>query len=234
MFELSNLIPNLNEMMEAYIVVEEEVVQENQLGEMQEEERAEARIELEKPKEESRKRKRGADKASALMEKSQKDRGFIVERGFNKPISPFSEMLEKRGWQSLGEHKAPGCAAWVKELFANRVEEKGKKVYVRGKWIDFSKETINELFNLKVQKDGSKFKRLLKEPKNQKIVDLLAAEKGMWKVIKKTLYESISRGALTEEAKIWFHFVSSVLLLSKHLSTVRRNEAILLYALLKG
>ena len=44
------------------------------------------------------------------------------------------------------------------------VEEEGKKVYVKGKWIDFSKETINELFDLKVQKDGSKFKRLLKEP----------------------------------------------------------------------
>ena len=78
-----------------------------------------------------------------------KDRGFIVERGFNKLIS-FSEMLEKRGWKSLGKHKAPGCAAWVKEFFANMVEEKGKKVYVRGKWIDFNKETINELFNLKV------------------------------------------------------------------------------------
>ena len=42
------------------------------------------------------------------------------------------------------------------------VEEKGNKVYVRVKWIDFRKETKNELFNLKVQKDGSKFNRLLK------------------------------------------------------------------------
>ena len=73
------------------------------------------------------------------MEKILKDRGFIVERGFNKLISHFSEMLENRGWQSLGEHKAPGCAAWLKEFFANMVKEKGKKVYVKGKWIYFSK-----------------------------------------------------------------------------------------------
>ena len=59
-------------------------------------------------------------------------------------------MLEKRGWKSLGEHKAPGCAAWVKEFFSNMVEDEGNKVYVRGKWIDFSKENINRLFNLKV------------------------------------------------------------------------------------
>ena len=68
------------------------------------------------------------------------------------------------------------CMGKIK--FANMVEEKGKKVYVRGKWIDFSKETINRLFNLKVKKDGSKFKSLLKESEYQKIVDLLTAGKG--------------------------------------------------------
>ena len=34
--------------------------------------------------------------------------------------------------------------------------------------------------------------------------------------------------------KVWFYFISSVLFPSKHLDTVRRNEAILLYALLEG
>ena len=86
---------------------------------MQEEERAEAKGDPEPLNEESRKRKRGAkeaeaeqrnervrilisDKAYALMEKSLKDRGFIVERGFKRLISHFFEMLEKRGWKSLG------------------------------------------------------------------------------------------------------------------------------------
>ena len=81
---------------------------------MQEEERPEARIETEQPTEETRKRKRGAeeaeteqsngkvrdfvsDKAFDLWEKNLKDRDFIVERGFNKLISPFIEMIEKRG-----------------------------------------------------------------------------------------------------------------------------------------
>ena len=131
---------------------------------MQEEERVEARRE---PEGESRKRKRGpeeaeaeqrnkkvrsliSDKVAALMEKSLKDRGFIIERGFEKLISHFPEILEMRGWQSLGEHKEPGCAALVKEFFANMVKEEGKKVYVRGQWIDFSKEKINILLNLKV------------------------------------------------------------------------------------
>ena len=46
-------------------------------------------------------------------------------------------------------------------------------MYVRGKWISFSREKINETFNLKEQKDGSKFNKLLKDPKYHKIVDLL-------------------------------------------------------------
>ena len=114
------------------------------------------------------------------------------------------------------------------------VEKEGKIAYVRGHWIDFSKEKINMLFNLKVQKDGSKFKKLLKELDYQNIVDLLTAGKGKWKGAKKTLYKSIARDNLTEDAKVWLYFISFVLLPSKHLSTVTSDEAILLYALLKG
>ena len=114
------------------------------------------------------------------------------------------------------------------------VEEEGKKVYVRGQWIDFSKEMVNILFNLKVQKDGSKFKKLLKDPEYQKIVDLLTTGKGKWKGTKKTLYKSIAIGDLTEKAKVWFYFIGSVLLPSKHLNTARRDKSIILYALLKG
>ena len=78
---------------------------------MQAEARAEDIGELGLIEEESRKRKRGAeeaktekrgvekvrslisDKATTLMEKNLKNRGFFVERGFKKLISPFAEMF---------------------------------------------------------------------------------------------------------------------------------------------
>ena len=41
-------------------------------------------------------------------------------------------------------------------------------------------------------------------------------------------------GVLTEKAKVWFYFLSSVILPSKHLCTIREKEAVLLYAILKG
>ena len=80
-----------------------------------------------------------SEKAFILMEKGLKDKGFIFERGFNKFISRFIEMLEKRGWQIFGEHKPPGLVALVKEFYSIMVGVKGKKVYVRGKWISFSR-----------------------------------------------------------------------------------------------
>ena len=39
---------------------------------------------------------------------------------------------------------------------------------------------------------------------------------------------------MTEQAKVWFYFLSSVILLSKHLCIVKEKEAIFLYAILKG
>ena len=179
------------------------------------EERDDENEEHQQTVEESRKRKMGADKAeveqrkdksrdfisdkaAALMERSLKDKGFIAERGFKRLISTFSEMLENRGWQSLGEHKEPGYATLVKEFFSNLVEKEGKRVYVRRHGVDFSKEEINRLFSLRVKKDGSKFKKQLKKPEHQKIV----AGKGEWKGTKKTPFKFITRGDLTEEAKV--------------------------------
>ena len=83
-------------------------------------------------------------------------------------------------------------------------------------------------------KNGSKFKKLVKEPDFQKIVDLLIADKGKWNATRKNSHESIARGALTELTKVWFYFLCSVILPSKHLCIVREKEAVLLYAVLKG
>ena len=105
-------------------------------------------------------------------------KGFIGERGFNKLISPFREVIKKRGWNLLSVHKLTGFAVVVREFFANLVGKKEKMCYVRGKWISFDKEEINMTYNLKELKDGSKFKKLQKEPDFQKIVELLIDGKG--------------------------------------------------------
>ena len=74
----------------------------------------------------------------------------------------------------------------------------------------------------------------MKEPDFQKIIDLLTYGKEKWNATKKNPHESIARETLTEQEKVWFYFLYSVILPSKHLCTVREKEAVLLYAILKG
>ena len=50
----------------------------------------------------------------------------------------------------------------------------------------------------------------------------------------KNPHESIARGSLIEQAKVWFYFICLIILPLKHLSTVNEKEAVLLYAILKG
>ena len=101
-------------------------------------------------------------------------------------------------------------------------------------WVPMGHERINEVLQIKDPKNGSKYKKLLKEPNHEKIVNFLTTEKGKWISTKKNPHESISRGSLTEEAKVWFYFIVSVIIPTKHLSIIREQEAIILYALLKG
>ena len=138
--------------------------------------------------EESRKRKRGNEEVESNEQKASdwvsdlayvawKDKlqykDFIGESGFNKWISPFQELVESMGWHLFYEHKALGFVDVVKEFYANMVGMKDKTVYVRGRWISFSREQIDQTYNLQERKNRSKFKRLVEALYFQKIVHLL-------------------------------------------------------------
>ena len=105
---------------------------------------------------------------------------------------------------------------------------KEKTCYIWGKWISFDIKEINKAFRLSDQNHGSKFKKLKKDPNPQKIVELLTIGKGEWNATMKNSFNSISKGSLTEESKVWFYFLGSVLMPSNHLSTLRQEEAMLL------
>ena len=89
---------------------------------------------------------------------------FIGERGFSKLISPFLEIIENRVWHLFYEHKAAGFVDVVKEFYSNMVGLKEKTCFIRGQWISFNGEKIDETFNLNERKNGSEFKRLVKKP----------------------------------------------------------------------
>ena len=146
----------------------------------------------------------------------------MCERDFGELISPFSEVIEKRGWGFFCEHKAPGFSALAREFYANMVGMKEDSVYVRGVWVPFGDRRINEIFKLRDLKHGSKYKKLAENPNYEKILNLLTGGEGKWEATKKNPHHAIKRRALTEEAKVWFYFIYSGFTSStKHLCSVR-------------
>ena len=133
MSEPQNLVPNLNEIMEEYDESKNETVQATQVVTDKGEERAEVNDELEQIVEKSRKRKRGNEEAESREQKvgdwvsnmayiawrdKLQHRDFIRERGFNKWVSQFQELVKSKGWHLLYEHKALGFKDVVKEFYA--------------------------------------------------------------------------------------------------------------------
>ena len=97
----------------------------------------------------------------------------------------------------------------------------------------YGAEAINKVYGMEGQRHGSKFKRLLANPNLEKIARKLTYDKGKWKK-GKVEQKTISRGDLTKEAKVWFYFLASVMVPTKHVCIVREQESIILYAMLKG
>ena len=121
----------------------------------------------------------------------------------------------------------------VKEFYSNLVGRKDNTVFVRGVWVPYGAKAINEAYGMAGHKHGSTFKKFLEKPNFKKIAKKLTdgkAQLGQGEGGPKTL----NKGSLTEEAKVWFYFLAFVLVPTKHLSTVREHEAIMLYAILKG
>ena len=174
-----------------------------------------------------------SEEAFSVWKKHYAGKGFVGERGFSQLISPFKELIEQRGWEEFCKHQKSGYAAVIREFYSNLVGRKENSVYVRGVWVPYGAKTINEMYGMEGQKNGSKFKKLMNNLNREKIARKLTEGKGQWKKGKGE-QKTLSRGDLTEEAKVWFYFLASVMVPTKHVCTVREQKAILLYAILKG
>ena len=89
------------------------------------------------------------------------------------------------------------------------------------------------MYGMEGQKHGSEYKKIADSPNREKIARRLTDGKVKWgqgRGEKKV----INKGDLTKEAKVWFYFLASVLIPTKHVCTVREHEVVILYAILKG
>ena len=67
-----------------------------------------------------------SEEAYSNWRKHYASKGFVAERRFKNPITPFKEIIEKRGWETLCAHRRSGYAAVVREFYSNLV---GRRQY---------------------------------------------------------------------------------------------------------
>ena len=143
MVEPSDLTPNQEEFMEKNVQSEEE----NRQEEQNEGTPAEASERPTVPEERTKKGKEKvaeeevedfvSEEAYSNWRKHYSGKGFVAERRFKNPITPFKEMIEKRCWETLCAHRRAGYAAVVREFYSNLVGTKDNTVYVRGVWVPY-------------------------------------------------------------------------------------------------
>ena len=50
--------------------------------------------------------------AQTLWNKQMAAKGFVSEKGFGKLISPFAEIIERKGWEFFCTHRCLGSLLW--------------------------------------------------------------------------------------------------------------------------
>ena len=105
-----------------------------------------------------------SEEAYSNWKKHYANKGFVAERRFRNPITPFKEMIEQRGWEALCAHQKSGYATVVREFYSNLVGRKDNTVFVRGVWVPYGAKAINKAYRMAGHKHGSKFKKLLENP----------------------------------------------------------------------
>ena len=93
-----------------------------------------------------------SEESYSIWKKYYAGKGFVEERGFSQLISPFKELIEQRGWGNFCKHQKSGYAAVVCEFYSSLVGRKDNSVYVRGVWVPYGAETINEMYGMEGQK----------------------------------------------------------------------------------
>ena len=92
-----------------------------------------------------------------------RNKTLIKEKGFEYLEDFFMKDVVNKGWRELCKPSRPAIISIVREFYANLADQALKRVWVRGKWASFDRETINGFYNLP-KVDNEEYENLRNEP----------------------------------------------------------------------
>ena len=180
----------------------------------------------------------GAEKFARLC----LNRECIRERGLS--IAPcdlgtlgvIESNIETRHWEPFCVPMfSSGVASVVREFYANVLDSRKDRVYVRGKWVPFTPATINEILELpRFDTNMDDYRHFLSSEIDYNAVrDRICLPGTQW-AMKNGIHQYLPKPAMLRIARAWMYFIAARLLPVKNYSEVTRDRAVLLYAILEG
>ena len=158
---------------------------------------------------------------------------FIMERGFQIPPSELAQVIQSRGWGTFVKPHQLDMAIIVREFYANLLEHRDRRVFVRGKWVSFRRNIINTFYGLQ-EVDNSAFDVLRRRPDYDSIISFLTDGKGTWKTNASNQVVKFQNSMLTWMERLWHIFIAHNLYPSGNISEVTKAKAICIYAIVKN
>ena len=160
-----------------------------------------------------------------------KNRSFIKQKGFHHPDDFFRKTIATKGWRALCQPPRPAAMSVVREFYANLTSHVVKKVRVRGVLVDFSAESINQFYNLD-SVPAEPFDRLYERPDYPKVIWVLTNGRGEWKLNNDGHAVHFKAKNFAYIPKVWYHFITSRLILTTNVGEVTAKRALLNYAII--
>ena len=142
------------------------------------------------------------------------------------------DQAAQRGWLEFIKQPQPALKTVVREFYANAKEHRDKKVFVRGKWVSFDRTAINRHYRL-TNIDDDEYSQYRLRPNTNDIIELLTQNRVRWKTTENDVIYFPSSG-MNYEIKAWHYFIYAKLLPSGNTYEVKKERAILNYAIQKG
>ncbi|GMN66871.1 hypothetical protein TIFTF001_035931 [Ficus carica] len=169
------------------------------------------------------------------------ERNLWPERGFAYMSSDtlgypeyIYSVIFKNKWKNFCQHPSAAIVPLVREFYANFDVGNPNSVYVRGKRVDISGTTINDVYRLNdVEDEYLEFSKRVHGNQLSEIIKEICVPGTEWiKSAHGSL--SLSRCNLKPGPMIWNHFLKSRLMPSTHDITVNKDRVILLFAIVVG
>ena len=157
------------------------------------------------------------------------ERGFVFQ-AMGAPFH-FKRIIDFHRWDQFVKHPEASVTSVVREFYANAPNAKDGKVFVRGKWVEISRSTINAYYGL-VNIENEGYLEVLEDVPYDGILDALCVDGADWKLNKEGMHVSFPQHALRKYPRAWYHFLVARLMPAQHISDVIRDRAILLYAIM--